>query len=386
MPPPPPPPLPTLDTPTPRQSSRKRPLPIPVPQAGNADSHYNQSVPAASSSSPSLLAKIIRTKNVAIANLTRKRLPMLGRVIDKYHAASPRVRALVFLLLVVKKLFMTFVVLPLPFRYFFIRSSSARRLTALHVQENAVDVDVLHSQQQQLRVLYLLTHVVSRHEQDHGEYVETLLSILSGVEMGGLAQTFATVVDLDIYLLLGYDLSPTDRERIAVPHGVGLEIWDEIVAEDEQDDGGGEDLLAKRQYLVFRDKLMEYDVFVSTHLSSSNIEGPTDIIGPSHFWNFICDFSSRHGIGASRRDLQSELEANVRNGSSAPLEDWDSSPAGSPDIIMVLSENKQAKEKRRGRWIANQAGMLTIISSKCRGDVIPSNLEGARENCQNITQ
>ena len=306
----------------------------------------------------------------------------MGRVIDKYKGASPRVRALIVALLVINKMIMTFVVLPMVIRYLFMESASAntRRLGLVGASNNDVLLRGQESKSQpKLRVLYLLTQAT---RQDTPTHLGNLLT----VQMHGLAKTFATVMDLDTYVLLGYELS----DRLAAPPGVGLETWDEATMEnDEHGDSGNEgNFSAKRQYLVLRDKLMEYDVFISSYLDlplSTNMEGTTETIGPRQFWAFINAILSHHEDMESSGGVRNGPGKNVRNGTSVVH------PAGNFDM-MVFSESKQPEPRSSG-WIANQAGLLKIFSSDCWGEQFDAGqkiplkiLDGTNATgCENIT-
>ena len=76
----------------------------------------------------------------------------------------------------------------------------------------------VESSQSKLRVLYLLTHAPMHSavavQHDEQDQLANLLAVWNGDQLNGLAHTFADVVDLDIYLLLGYKLAQANRGHI----------------------------------------------------------------------------------------------------------------------------------------------------------------------------
>ena len=145
--------------------------------------------------------------------------------------------------------------------------------------------------------------------------------------------------------------------------------------------------MAKRQYLVLRDKLIEYDLFVSSYLpvSSPSIDkGAMNIIGPRQLWVFINAMTSHGGVEMTK--------ANVRNGSSTSLHVVYSTGSRF-DVMVLTSDMKQPNSNGLG-WIATQAGVLKLLRTDCFGEIMSASRALVMKKtvetkesagCQNIT-
>lgn len=259
-------------------------------------------------SSPELMTNVGRIKH----KVTRKQIPLLGKLMDIFWDLNPVMKSMVFLTIVLWKFYIAY--------YFYIRiisltghvgtsinvsnaagstntgtGSASKSLNAItaamgtnalradsrHMEDNAhentksdVGLANVHSTEDEpIRVLHIVTALAEYNNGYRGtkrgedRLQNVFIPVLKSSVESMLEPQFNFQVD--VYLVLGWKLLPERRKLIedALPEGVGLQIWDDATPLGYDRPKTDVKLkpvtrgLARQHRFVIKDKLMHYDLF-----------------------------------------------------------------------------------------------------------------------------
>jgi hypothetical protein len=207
-----------------------------------------------------------RSYSRELKKFAKRRFPFAQQIESAFHRIPPRLRVMLFLTWVLWKVILTLLFLRVMWAGWW-QQQRGGQTSALATNGDAT-IQIASSP---TKILYIVTALAEynngRRQTVQGS--DRLKELLLPVLLDSLT-TLVPLYHVDVYLILGYTLLPERRQMIRnqLPDGVGLQVWDDATPLGYPDNQKqtmelNTRALSRQHRFVIKDKLMEYDLFLS---------------------------------------------------------------------------------------------------------------------------
>lgn len=220
---------------------------------------------------------------------TSHKIPFVGFLSEQFQDLNPFLKCMVFFTVVLWKVYIGYIIFygVSPLQNF---SSSPEiptvqniALNTIHAPHSSLDIDSkstqtaglvpVHTPENPIRVLHIVTALAEYNNGSRGtergedRLQKVFIPVLKNSVESMIAPPYN--YEVDVYLVLGWDLKPERRKLIedALPEGVGLQVWSNATPLGYDKPMTDVKLkpvtrgLARQHRFVIKDKLMYYDLF-----------------------------------------------------------------------------------------------------------------------------
>jgi hypothetical protein len=201
-----------------------------------------------------------RSYSRELKKFAQRRIPYSQQIEYAFYRIPPRLRAMLFLTWVLWKVVLALLFIRVMWAGWWRRGG---QMSALETIGDAIASPP--------KILYIVT-ALAEYNNGRRQTVpgsDRLKELLLPVLVDSV-ESLVPLYDVDVYLILGYTLIPERRQMIRskLPDGVGLQVWDDATPlgypdNQKQTMEFNTRALSRQHRFVIKDKLMEYDLFLS---------------------------------------------------------------------------------------------------------------------------